>query len=136
MKTSSYLLFAGLMVVALLLTAGPASAWDDVMAHNDFGSGTASLGNCTLHMPVQQNLGPNPVTFKLCIANSGATEWSLEIRKDVSPYPLVTGCSWSRRAVTQSTFQCNITTTGKYRANIVYYVSGNACPHTDRVFVR
>ena len=140
MKTSSYLLFAGLMVVGLLLTAGPASAtWPDAMAHNDIASGSTSSspGQCTLHMIDPTNLGtPNPVWFKLCVANSGATEWSLEIRKDVSPFPLVTGCSWSRRSISQSTFSCSITTAGKYRANIVYYVNGNPFPHTDKVFVR
>jgi hypothetical protein len=137
MKTSSYLSFAGLMVVGVLLTTSCASAqFSDAMAHNDSGSGTATLGNCTLHMPSQQYLKPNPVTFKLCVGYSGATEWSLEIRKNTSPYQLVTGCSWSRRSVSQSTFQCNITQTGNYRANIMYYVNGNPFPHTDKVFVR
>lgn len=136
MKTSSYLLFAGLMVVGLLLTAGPASAWDDAMAHNDFGSGTASLGNCTSHMPPQQNLGSNPVTFKLCGANSGATDWSLEIRRNVSPYPLVAGCSWAKRPVAQSTFPCSVIQVGEYRAIIKYWVNSTSFPHTEVKFVR
>ena len=55
MKTSSYLLFAGQMVVGLLFMTSCASAqFGDSMAHNASGSGTASLGNCTLHMPVRK----------------------------------------------------------------------------------
>lgn len=137
MKTSSPHLFASLMVTGLLLTTNYAAAqWGDAMVHNDFGSGTVSLGNCTSHMPGLQNLRLNPVTFKLCGANSGATEWSLEIRKDVSPYRLVTGCSWSRRPVSQSTFSCPITEAGNYRANITYWVSNSLFGHMDRKFVR
>jgi hypothetical protein len=109
------------------------------MPHNDINSGSTSSSSplCTSHMVDPTNLGtPNPVVFKLCTVTSGATDWSLEIRKDVSPYPLVTGCSWPKRAVAQSTFSCSITQTGPYRAIIKYWVNSSSFTHIDKRFVR
>lgn len=143
MKTSTYLLCAGLMVVGLLVTVGPASAWPDTMPHHDFDSGSIldSSGQCSSHMPDPKNLGTpasSTLTFKLCKASSGASEWSTEIRSDVFPYQLVSPvCSFARVTIATNTFHCSVPNPGNYRSTIKYWVTNSPfAGHADRKFTR
>ena len=148
MKRCTYLLFPGLIVVGLFLTANPALAQvslsKDGMPHNDYDSGSTSTspGQCIYHMTDPRQLGaPTPV-FKLCANNSGASSWSFELRSDISPYPLVSGCSWGSVAVDASgkgnfsSASCTVPTPGYYRGIIRYTVNGSPFSHTDRRFHR
>jgi len=136
-RSGMYFLTISLLLVSLLPLNNSALAWPDTMAHHDSGSGTASLGSCNSDMDDPNNLRPNPVTFKLCVGLSGATHWSHEIRGDVFPYPLVSGCSFGKVGVAQSTFQCNVSTPGNYRSTVKYWVNSTPYPgHADRKFVR
>ena len=110
MKKRLSFLIPALVVYGLLLLPFTVYAWPDAMPHHAIGSGTASSNCGGSHLVDPTNLGPNNVTFRICKAASGATEWSAEIRKDVSPYPLVAGCVLSRRAVTgtEATFTCSV----------------------------
>ena len=137
MKTRAYLLFACLMLIGLLITAGPVSAWPDTMPHHDSDSGSDvnAIGVCTTHMPDPKSLGSNP-WFKLCKASSGATKWSHEIRGDVFPYTLVsTQCSFSQVAISTSKFNCSVPDSGDYRSTIKYWVGNSMyAGHADRTF--
>src|SRR5262245_53312932 len=137
MKKVLLFLIPALVSYSLLLLHFTTDAWSDTMPHHAVGSGTAS-SSCSSHSVDPTNLGPNNVTFKICKAASGATEWAAEIRKDVSPYPLVTGCVLSRRAVsgTEATFSCSVPTAGNYRGIIYYWVGTSAFSHLDKKFVR
>ena len=148
MKTGTYFLVASLMLLGgLLLTANPTlAAWaDPSMPYNnqDSGSTSTSPGLCsdTSHMDDPTQLGSPVPVFKLCKANSGATQWYLEIKKDFAPFLLV--CSWPMVNVAdQSTFSspsCTIPTTGYYRAIIWYGVNNDGTTpksHIDRKFHR
>jgi hypothetical protein len=137
MKKGLLFLIPALAFCGLLLLTFTNDVWSDTMPHHAAGSGTAS-SSCGSHLADPTNLGPNNVTFKICKAASGATEWAAEIRKDVSPYPLVTGCVLSRRAVsgTEATFSCSVPTAGNYRGIIYYWVGTSAFSHLDKKFVR
>ena len=137
MKRGQFDLIFSLVLFALLMVDVPTYAWSDTMPHHANGSGTAS-SSCSSHMSDPTNLGPNNVTFRICKAASGATEWAAEIRKDVSPYPLVTGCVLSRRAVsgTEVTFTCSVPTAGNYRGIVYYWVGTSPFTHLDKKFVR
>jgi len=110
-----------LMVVGLLLTAGPASAWGDTsMPH--FGRDVA----CSDHMVNPTSLGsPGLKTFYLCKLNSGATQWSFTIvRNSVPP---VNVCTMSYRDATATlAYQCpNSLNSGSYKGTISYYINGS-----------
>ena len=133
-----YFFVSGLMLGSLLLQYDPVSALDSTMAHHDKGSGTSSPSGCVSDMVDPTTLKvPGPQTFKLCVFNSGATSWAAEIRKEVIGYPLVSGCQMNQVAVsTQSSFTCNVSTTGNYRGIIYYWVGATQFTHIDRKFVR
>ena len=148
MKTSTYLLCAGLMVVGLLVTVGPASAWPDVMAHHDFDSGspTNALGLCKYHMANPTNLVADLTTgltwFKLCKADSGATDFFTELRKNTFPYALATpSCSLAKTSIPEGSlglkFSCPLPTQGTYRSTIKYWVGNSGyAGHADYIFVK
>jgi hypothetical protein len=93
-------------------------------------------------MPDPQSLSGNPVSFKLCVGNSGATDWSLEIRSNTSPFPLITGCSWAKVTVATDTFSANascnsnLSQNGYYRAIVKYWVGSTGNTHVDKTFKR
>jgi hypothetical protein len=150
MKTGTHFILTTLVLVGVLLTASPGLALpNDGMPHNDINSGNTSTspGQCTSHMSDPTQLGAPVPVFKLCHNNSGTQLWSLEIRSDVSPNLLVSGCSWGTGqtptiGVSTTTFSspsCTIPTSGYYRAIIKYCVTnpcGSVGSHTDRRFHR
>jgi hypothetical protein len=128
-RFSEYFYVSVLMLGSLLLQYDPASAgFSDTMVHHGNGSGTPSSG-CVSHMADPTTVSPtNPATFKICKANSSATEWAVEIRRNSSPYLLVTGCSVTRSDVPQNppfhlTWSCTLPQSGiYYRGTITYWV--------------
>ena len=128
----AYFFVSGLMFGSLLLQYDPASAWIDTMPHY-------GVSRCGSHMINPTQLGPPPQTFNLCVANSGATEWSAEIKKD-SPYELVPGCSLARRYTNGANFTwstCSVTQTGNYRGTLKYWVgSSQLTSDPDKKFVK
>ena len=132
-----YFFVSGLMLGSLLLQYDTASALDSTMAHHDKGSGTTTPSGCVSDMTDPTQLGAQPQTFRLCVFNSGATDWSAEIRKDSYPYQLVSGCSMAKVSVAiQTSFSCSVITPGSYRGLFTYWVGTTQKGHTDRKFVR
>lgn len=126
MKIGSSFLIATLMVVGLLVTAGPASAWSDSMPH--YGDST-----CTTHMPPGssgQHLGTS-YTFTMCRANSTADTWGASIiKKGITS---TTICSVAMHSVPVNgidSFPCSPIPTGVYTAVIQYTVPGDQTPYT------
>jgi hypothetical protein len=130
MKVSSYVFFASLMIVALLLPANPTpAAWDGVnnsMPH--FGSNST----CGDHL-ASSTSDPAPQTMWLCKRSSGATTWAATIAK--TTWPPATVCSLSSTTVPPSgisSMGCNITTPGTYKGTITYCVGGSCSQgHAD-----
>jgi len=121
MKTSSYLLLAGLMG-GLLVLSNPAFAAfpNDAMPH--FGKDSA----CSDHLVDSTSIvaAPPSQTMFMCARSSGATTWSATIVKVA--VPPVTVCTRSSVSVSTTSFQCNITANGSYRGTISYCV-GSSC---------
>jgi hypothetical protein len=133
-----YFFVSGLMLGSLLLQYDSALALDSTMAHHDKGSGTTSPSGCVSDMTDPTQLSTTlPQTFRLCAFNSGATDWSAEIRKDSYPYALVTGCSMAKvKVAIQNSFSCSVITPGSYRGLFTYWIGTTQKGHTDRKFVR
>jgi hypothetical protein len=74
MRSGTYFLIASLMLVGLLLAAGPAAAWSGTDAHY------ATDSSCNIHVttPTQTFQGGS-FTFNLCQANSQATKWRVQM---------------------------------------------------------
>ena len=125
-RFETYFLAISLTLGGLLLQYDPASAqFSDTMIHHGNGSGTVSSG-CVSHMTDPTTVSPNPVTFRICKATSGATEWAAEIRRNSTPYLLVSGCSVARRLTNNDSFftwSCNLPQSGiYYRGTLTYWV--------------
>jgi hypothetical protein len=118
MKTSTYVLFAGLLGGLLLLNDSAFPQFpNDQMPH--FGN-----SNCSAHLVDPTPLGAAPQTMRMCAQSSGATTWSATIVR--MAIPPVTVCTRSSVPVTTTSFQCNITAPGSYKGTITYCI-GSSC---------
>lgn len=128
MKTSTYLLLTSLMVVGLLLNAGPALAWpSDNMPH------VGQTSACIAHLPSGTHLGAT-YTFRLCVGNSQATTWSATvIRQNGTP---LTGCGLDNQPVSVNNFTCTGIPTGVYSVTVRYKVGTSDGPaHSECWYV-
>ena len=130
MKPSTILLFVTLMIVGVVLTASPGSAFSDNMPH--YGS-----GGCTNHMVNPTHVTSGQYTYYLCRGTSGATMWTAYLTNSVTGIK-VQNCGVTNQDVPAggiSTFQCTIPQ-GSYTATISYTVPGShPFPHVDYYYI-
>lgn len=118
MKTGTYFLLAILMLVGLLLGAGPAAAWSDTNAH------AATNNTCVNHVP-SIIYGRAGYTFTFCKAGSAATSWMAEIRNS-SNY-LITTCApnptvWTPLPPNDTKITCTSLPVGTIKTKVFWYV--------------
>lgn len=122
MKISTFLLFAGVMAVGLLLSAGHASAWpDSTMPHYAKGEVDCSQD----HMVNPTGVGAdNSYTFVMCKANSSANKMAASIKRVGGPVI----CSTSLTDVPASGYiqvPCNSFSAGYYYTATIWYTVPN-----------
>ena len=117
---SMSVLLTGLLIVCNPVSLFAGSFPDTTKAH--FGKN----GGCSEHMDDPTPIGNSPQTFTLCALQSGATEWSADIKKVAAPYTSV--CSKPRGPVTggQGNFTCNITATGSFKGQVNWWVGSSS----------
>jgi hypothetical protein len=114
-------LLGGLLIVCNPVSLFAAAFPDTTKAH--FGKD----GECIEHMDDPTPIGNAPQTFTLCARQSGATEWSADIKKVAAPYTSV--CSQPKVTVPvekRLNFTCNITATGSFKGQVNWWVGSSS----------
>lgn len=119
MKAAHFLL-AILMLVGLLLSAGPAAAFSDTNAH------AYTSSTCGTHVPSVIS-GRNGYIFYFCRAGSAATSWKAEIlNSSNNPIPACTPApSWANLPPNVRAITCSSLPLGTIKTKVSWYVGGS-----------